>query len=360
MVKLLRKIIIIGIILLMVFSMIRVGAEETGSITINGTTSTEVDKLAIIEVHATSQNPAYNIKGSVNYDKSVFTIVDVEVSDNLYDWNVNVNTDTLGTISFNATNGSKNDPIASDRMLFKVRFIVIANDATTSAIKSSGFTSTVTVKEEVEVEDKENILNQAEIDEFNAKLEAGEIEEGQQAPTPQYGTKKEEKSSDKTVEYTNANYSINIKKEKSSNTYLKSLTVSDKATLYPSFSKLTNSYKVTIDPNDDLDLKCIAENPTSKVTIQQEVNNQILINVSSEDGSSNAYVLTIVRQKNYDSTNPVDVNPSDDLPDATKGPTAGLLSGYSNNELIIALALASLSLVGFIAGSVLIYKGSRE
>lgn len=203
------------------------------------------------------------------------------------------------------------------------------------------------------------ITNQAEIDAAKIAQNNGE---DVTIPEPIYETVEEEVEKKRTITFENASHSIKVVKQLSKNCYLKNIEVED-GTVSPVFNKLTNAYKVIINDKTELKINYTKEDERSTVVIQDEVNNQIVITVTAEDGSNNSYVLTIIRQANYDSTN-VDPNITDpNLPvdpgsDGTSN--GGPLAGIENSQMIIVIVLIAISLVGIGVGGTLIYKGSRQ
>ena len=106
-------------------------------------------------------------------------------------------------------------------------------------------------------------------------------------------------------EITNS-YKIYITKTKDlekANTNLENLAV-ENTILYPSFDSTITEYKLEIEPNvDKLNILAIPENPKAKVTIQgnemlKTGDNEILINVLSEDGISSINYKIIAHKRN--------------------------------------------------------------
>lgn len=351
-----KKIVLILLSILCSISLLTVSAaNDSAVITMNGSTNTICDGLAFVEVNANTQTGVKNIKGQINYDKSVLAVFDVKVSDNLDGWDFKVDFSKAGTISFEGT-AKANDPIDSDRLLFEITFIVHGSLETTTVVSSSSVTSEVT---EIEKTEKTVITNQAEIDAAKIAQNNGE---DVTIPEPIYETVEEEVEKKRTITFENASHSIKVVKQLSKNCYLKNIEVED-GTVSPVFNKLTNAYKVIINDKTELKINYTKEDERSTVVIQDEVNNQIVITVTAEDGSNNSYVLTIIRQANYDSTN-VDPNITDpNLPvdpgsDGTSN--GGPLAGIENSQMIIVIVLIAISLVGIGVGGTLIYKGSRQ
>ncbi len=346
-----KKIVLILLSILCSISLLTVSAaNDSAVVTINGSTSTVCDGLAFVEVSANTQAGVKNIKGQINYDKSVLAVFDVKVSDNLNGWDFKVDFSKAGKISFTGT-AKANDPIDTDRLLFEVTFIVHSSLETTTVVSSSSVTSEIT---EIEIIQKEVITNQAEID---AAIAAGE-----EPPAPIYETVEEEVEKKKTITFENGSHSIKVNKPLSKNCYLKNIEVED-GTISPVFNKLTNAYKVTMNDKTELKINFTKEDEKSTVVIQDEVNNQVVITVTAEDGTNNSYVLTIIRQANYDSSN-VDPNIDDPNipidPGVDGNPENNPFAAIDNGKMILIIALIAVSLVGIGVGGTLIYKGSRE
>jgi len=96
-------------------------------------------------------------------------------------------------------------------------------------------------------------------------------------------------------------YTVNAtRSSKSSNTYLKSLTVKD-GSLSPNFDKKTLNYSVEVKGNvKSLDLSAIAENSKAKVEILGNENlkdgkNTILIKVTDENGFNRVYQIDVLK-----------------------------------------------------------------
>lgn len=348
-----RKFLTILIIFLMFLPYKINAANNNATISFSGTTETNCGELAIIEVHSITQSAVNNISGSITYDKSVLAVFKVEISDNLSSWNFKVDSSKPGIISFSGS--SSNDTLLQDRMLFKVIFIVHGQLATSTSISTGSVSSTIKTTEEVT---EQIVTNQEEID--KAKEEGIPEEEW---PEPIIEEVKKTVDKEETINYDNSSHNINISKKVSSDCYLKDISV-DNATISPVFNKLTNAYKVTIDKKSEIKINYVAEDPKATVVIQDEVNNQIVITVTAENGSNNTYVLTIIRQANYDSSAVDNPDNPDDNPDnpiiQPDVPQQNVDSKIDTSTLIILIGLGLVSVIGISIGSILIYKGSRQ
>ncbi|HPW53142.1 MAG TPA: cadherin-like beta sandwich domain-containing protein [Erysipelotrichaceae bacterium] len=346
-----KKIVLILLSILCSLSLLTVSAaNDYSAMTIKGSTSSICNGLAFVEVNANSQSGVKNITGQIKYDKSVLAVFDVEISDNLDGWEFNIDTTSAGIISFTGV-AKAHDPIEAERLLFKVTFIVHGSFETNTVVSTSSVTSEI-----VEITTEQYITNQAEIDAARQAWENGEEVE---IPEPIYGTREVENK--RTITFENASHSIRVVKQLSKNSYLKNIEV-ENGTLSPVFNKLNNAYKVTIDENTELKIDCFKEDERATIVIQDEVNNQVIITVTAEDGSNNTYVLTIIRQANYNSNvDPNIQNPDNPVQPGNNGtssrkPNAGL----DTLSTVIIVALMIVSLVGIGFGGSLIYKGSRE
>lgn len=346
-----RRFLLILIITMMLLPTKINAANNNATISFSGTTSTYNGELAIVEVHSITQSAVNNISGTINYDKTVLAIFKIEVSDDLGEWNFKVDSSKAGTISFTGTSSS--DTLLQDRMLFKITFIVHGSLATSTSLTTGSVTSTIKTQEEIT---EKVVTNQDEID--KAKEDGLPEEEWPEATIEEV---KKTVDKEETIEYASSSHTISISKRISSDCYLKDLSV-DNANISPVFNKLTNAYKVTIDKNADIKINYTAEDSKATVVIQEEVNNQIVVTVTAENGTNNTYVLTIIRQANYDSTDPKnntqqDVDPSIDTSDNN---TDKVVTHMETSTLVILIGLSLVSVIGISIGSILIYKGSRQ
>ncbi len=351
-----KKIILILLSILCSLSLLTISAANDSAVmTIKGSNTTITDGLAFVEVNANSQTDVKNIKGQINYDKTVLAVFDVKVSDNLDGWDFKVDYSKAGVISFSGT-AKANDPINSERLLFEITFIVHGSLETTTKVSTSSVTAEVVEKEKVQ---KEVVTNQEEIDAAKIAVQNGE---DVMIPEAIIEIVEEEVEKKRTINFENATHSIKVVKPLSKNCYLKNIEV-ENGTVSPVFNKLTNAYKVTIDDKAELKINYTKEDERSTVVIQDEINNQVVITVTAQDGSNNSYVLTIIRQANYDSTQ-VDPNVEDPNlpinPNIDGSPNGNPSASIDNTKTIIIIALVAISLIGIAVGGTFIYKGSRE
>ncbi|MBQ6655370.1 MAG: hypothetical protein IJM79_07600 [Erysipelotrichaceae bacterium] len=342
--------------LFMSLSVVTVRAEEAKA-ALSGTIRTNVNNL-LISTYMVAGNGYDSVTGTISYDKSVLAFYQYEdLSPSK--WKLEVDTSKAGTIKFTATMGSNPILITNDQEIIKITFIVIATEEMETTIAAKSAKATYTVTEDKEVEDKDNIINQAEIEEAKRRIEAGE--EGVVVPDPIYGTKIIQVQSTKTDKLPDCDQKVKITKHQSSDSYLRNL-VASKGTLNPAFSKSTNAYRLVIDPSDEFTISCETEDPKASYSIEREINNQVVINVMAEDGSSNAYVITIIRQTDYNSTdNPVNPGGSNPINPSTPTPTnTGDRISLDIVEWMITGGMGMIALAGFIFGGRLIHLGSHN
>ncbi|MGN1398626.1 MAG: hypothetical protein ACI4WG_01300 [Erysipelotrichaceae bacterium] len=325
---------------------------KSATINISGTESTYCSELAIVEVHSVSQCEVNNISGTITYDKTVLAVFSVEVSDNLSGWTFTIDTSTAGTIKF--TGSSNSDFLLQDRTLFTITFIVHSRSETTTYVKSASVSSTITTTQEVE---EEVVINQDEIDAAKANGVPEEL-----WPAPIIEKVKKTVENQETVTYQDSSHSIKVTKRVSDDCYLKELSVED-STMSPTFNKLTNAYKVTIDTKTDVKINYLTEDPKATVVIQDEINNQIIITVTAENGNNNTYVLTIIRQANYDSSSINNDEINNDINNSqvdVDNPTVEVSDKLSLTNIIVLSSLTALSIIGLSIGSIFIYKGTHQ
>ncbi|MCR5067973.1 MAG: hypothetical protein K6A14_07930 [Erysipelotrichaceae bacterium] len=331
-------------------SVITVHADDIKAV-LNGTVKTDVNNL-LISTYTVAGNGYDSVSGTITYDKNVLAFYqykDLSPSK----WKMEVDTSKAGTIKFTATMGSNRILINSDTDIIRVTFVVIATEETETTVTAKSVKATYTVTETKEVEDKDNVLNQAEID---AAIAAGET-----PPDPIYGTKTVEVQTAKSDKLPDAEQNVKITKHLSNDTYLRNLTAS-KGTLNPAFNKSTNAYRLVIDPNDEFTISCETEDPKASYRVEKEINNQVVINVTAEDGSSNAYVITIIRQTDYNSTeNPV--NPGGNKPVNPSTPAQTTINDSLSLDVLewaVTGGMGLIALAGFIFGGRLIHLGSHN
>jgi hypothetical protein len=351
-----KKHFLLIMVILLGLSVTPVRAQEAKG-TLTGTAKTDVGNL-LISTYAVAGNGYDSVTGTITYDKNVvafYKYQDLSPSK----WKLEVDTTKPGTIKFTATQGSNPITINDETNIIRITFVVIATGKTTTEISAEGVKASYTVTETKEVEDKSVVLNQAEIDAALARIEAGE--EGVVVPDPIYGTKTVEVQTAKSDKIPDVSQPVIIDQHLSNDTYLRSLSSSD-GTLSPEFSKTTNTYRLTINPTDEFIISCDVEDPKSSFRIEKEVNNQVIVNVTAEDGSANAYVITIIRQENYNSPdNPVRPGGNGQTQPVT--PATNLVNdriALSVPQIAVNSVLALIALAGFIFGGRLIHLGAHN
>ncbi|MBR0386094.1 MAG: hypothetical protein IJI05_06085 [Erysipelotrichaceae bacterium] len=304
-------------------------------ISFSGTTETVPHGLAKVNVNAAGDQLA-NVSGVINYAATELTVFSITPNSSLSDWQITFQNEEAGKIVFSASSsGSK---ISAEQNLFTITFVAV-ND------KSQGTNVTATSVVTKITERKQVVTNQKEIDEAKYNKEnaiSEDVANSITIPDPIY----EERDVQTDVPLAVASYDLKIEKKSNGNAYLKSAKFTD-GNISPSFNKLTNSYKVTIDDKvSELQTEMVAEYPTSTVDVSPETNNQVVVTVTSENGTVNSYVFSIQRAHNY---TPVEEGPSAVIsPSETVGTTMILL---------IIMAAVSLGIIGI--GGYYVYLGSH-
>ena len=306
---------------------------------LSGTASTYNNELAIVDFSFTGEN-VDNIRGNINYPVSQVSLFSVDKNDSVSDWNIAFDTSENGRIYFNA---QANGNVSSVTSLFSMTFVVHSSDTSVN-ITTSDIVSNVTVNDNV-------IVNQREIDEAREKEKACEASGGciyeVVIPQPQYETRLVNKDQN----YGNDSQTIAVAERKLTSAYLKSAEFKD-ATITPAFNKLTTSYKVEVDSKvKNLDYSFIPENPACSVDVSEEINNQIIVTVTSESEEVNSYVFTVVRTSNF--------TPGKKDANQGKNNTENLFDFATSTKLLLA-ALALVSVGFIIVGNYYIYIGARE
>ncbi len=345
-----KKHFLLILMLLLCFSIVPVRANEAKG-TLSGTAKTDIGNL-LISTYTLSGNGYDSVTGTITYDKNVvafYKYQDLSPSK----WKFELDSSKPGTIKFTATQGSNPIFITSDTDIVRITFVVIATGKTTTEINATNVKASYTVTETKEVEDKDNVLNQKEIDEA--------IEAGLTPPDPIYGTKTVEVKTAKSDKIPDVSQPVIIDQHLSNDTYLRYLT-SSVGTLSPEFNKTTNTYRLIVDPEDQFTIDCDVEDPKAIFHIEREVNNQVIINVTAEDGSANAYVITIIRQKDYNSPdNPVRPGPGgNNQPNTPASTMVNDRIALSTPQIAINGVLALIALAGFIFGGRLIHLGAHN
>lgn len=331
-----KKLSILSIVLALVILAVSAVHPEAAdnSVTLKGSTATTARGMASINIFVNGDN-LDNVKGEINYSADDLVVFELRNNSELNGWSVSMNKDKSGVVSFEASTTS--NKISSETLLFSVLFVVHNEKIMDTAITTSNVKTTVTKTEEYIVNQKE--IDQAKYDKDNAISE--EIADSIVIPDPIKGTREIKNE----VNLASAKHDLKIEKAVSDNAYLKSASFLN-ATISPVFNKLTNSYTVTVDDKSDIKANVEAEVPTSKVEISEEVNNQVVVTVTSEKGTVSSYVFSIERAHNY---RPPAEPGEDGTPRKISSLTVFLLSG---------LALISIGIIG--VGGYYVYIGSRE
>ncbi|MBR0137389.1 MAG: hypothetical protein IJM15_03180 [Erysipelotrichaceae bacterium] len=306
--------------------------------TITGTSETEVGHLIISEFNVNGSHQLSNLHGVITYDRNSLILYRVVFNTELTGWKSNFDTSSAGKISFNLnfSSSSEGDVINDDMKMFTMIFIVHENLEDTVKIRSSG----VYTRIEKTVTSENNVIN---MDEINAALENGET-----PPEPVYGDLTEKID----ICYDDVSATVHIREPKSSNSYLKSATFTN-GKITPSFSKLMTSYKVTIDASQKLEHSFVPEIDSSTVSVSDEVNSQIVVTVTAEDGSTNSYVFSIERTGG--SSNPAGPNGNNTDPVDPGKPN----TGRENNMKIQLILIGAIALAFIVIGGYFVYQGSH-
>ena len=305
---------------------------------LTGTTSTYNDELAIVDF-SVSGNNIDNVRGNVNYPADKVTVFSVEKSGSRSNWNVSFDTNEKGRIYFTAQAGSST---SSSTTLFTVTFVV-HSDMNAVNITTSDIVSNMTVNEQVVT--NQDAIDAAREKENMCKANGGCIDEVI-IPSPVY----ENRHVNKDQSFTNGSHTISVSKRVLDSAYLKSAVFKD-ATMTPVFNKLTTTYKVEVDNKQkELTYDFVLENPECQIDVSDEINNQIIVTVTAEDGDVNSYVFNIVRTSNF--------NPNKQNETVDPANTNALELSTSLKLMLAALAVVS---IGFIVvGGYYIYIGARE
>ncbi len=331
-----KKVSILVILLTIFISMFTIyPAAAANSISFGGTTTTFPRGLAKINVIVNGEN-LDNVSGQINYSTSDLVVFGITQNNSLSGWSVNHDQSNPGVITFNASSSS--NKINSSTTLFTITFVVHNETAETTSVTATKVKTVITKKEEY-------ISNQEAIDRAKEdKANAIDEETANKITIPDPVKATREIKSDVTID--DAKYDIKITEKTSDNAFLKSAIIIN-GTLNPTFNKLTNSYKVTIDDSiSEIKTDMVPEVPTSTVEVSEETNNQIVVTVTSDKGTVNSYVFSIQRAHNYSPNIP---GTNSGNPRKTSPLTLALLFG---------LGFVSIGFIGL--GAYYVYVGSRE
>jgi hypothetical protein len=307
--------------------------------TLSGTAAASNDSLAMVDFSIRGDT-VNNVRGYINYPASQLSVFSVEKNPELSDLAINFDTDKSGSVYFAARSSS---PIARETVLFTITFVVHSDDVTVD-VTTSDIYANITVTESV-------VVNQQQIDEANEREKAcqamgGCIDEIV-IPDPIYA----EQPVSKEQSFTNDSLTITVSRKNLKSLYLKTADFPN-AKCTPVFNKLVSAYKVEIDSRiTSLDPLFIAENPDCVMEVSDEINNQIIVTLTGENGEVNSYVFTIIRTSNFDPTN----NHSGDIT-----PTSNTAIQYNTSAYLLMAALGLVSLGFMIIGGYYIWLGARE
>ena len=334
------KKLIIGVITAVTlrFTMIPVTAGSFFA-TLSGTSYASNDSLAIIDFSIRG-DAVNNVRGNIDYPASQLSVFSVEKNPDLTEMAINFDDDKPGSVYFAARSSS---PIARETVLFTITFAV-HSDTPTIDITTSDIYANITVTESV-------VINQKDIDEAKEKEKAcqamgGCIDEIV-IPDPVYA----EQPVSKEQAFSNDTLTITVAEKTLKSLYLKTADFPD-AKCSPVFNKLITAYKVEVDSRiTELNPVFVAENPDCIMEVSEEINNQIIVTLTGENGDVNSYVFTIIRTSNFDpnNTHPGDINP-----------TTTTAIEYTTSAYLLMAALGLVSLGFMIIGGYYIWLGARE
>lgn len=309
---------------------------------ITGTRETEVGHLIITDFIYEGAHLISNLHGEITYDKSSLVLYRVVFSSALSKWKATFKTDVAGKITFdlNCTTSSEGDYADDNTALFTMTFIVHQSISDKTRIEGKN----IRTREQRLDTSENNVINMDAINEA--------LEKGLTPPAPVYGDLKENID----IYFENTGSQILINNPLSSNCYLKSAGFNE-GSMYPSFSKLTTAYKVTIENDKKLEYSFIPEADTSQVSVSDEVNSQIVVTVTAENGETNSYVFTIVRTSAHQDPNDPNSNPDD--PGTNPIDPVNPNPGRERNITmpLILIGIIALAFIGI--GGYFVYQGSH-
>lgn len=317
--------------------------DESYISTVSGSNESYVYNLVFASFNVNGKHHLDNISGEIRYDSSTLILYKIYPSDYLPNWKFDFDTSKIGRIIFHGQSSnsqSESSLINDDTVLFNMTFIVhLTTDRSTEIKAENVYTEYITIST-----DENNCIN---IDEINEALANGE-----EPPAPIFGDLKKHTR----IHFMNQSNTVRISTRQSNNCYLKSAEF-EQGDVYPVFSKLTTSYKVTIDSKTPLKFDFKPEDSRSSIEVSDEKNNQIVVSVTAEDGSTNSYVFTIVRKNDYSSTDNPKQDPTN--PDNPNNPVTP--DAKENGSMKILLYGAGFISAAIIAiGFYFVYQGSHR
>ena len=306
-------------------------------VSLTGSSSVSNDSLTMVDF-AIRGDAVNNVRGYINYPADRLSVFSIEKNESLGEVNVTFDDKTAGKIYFAAQSISN---IAADTSLFTVTYVVHSTNGDIN-ITTSDVYADVLITEKT-------VVNQKQIDEAKEKEKAclamgGCIDEIV-IPAPIY----EDRTVNTDQRFTDDTLTLQVHEKPLHSLYLKKADFPG-AKCTPVFNKLTSAYKVEVDSRAKLNYDFIPENPDVEMEVSDEINNQIIVTLTGENGDVNSYVFTIIRTINFD---PASHNSGTITPD-----TNVLTLNTSTYLLMAALGLVSLGFI--IIGSYYIYIGARE
>jgi len=359
-----RKIFVVLLTLFLLINFVPVKASDN-ILHLDGTISTKCQELALTEFYLGGENIG-EFSGTITYDKTKLAFMKGIVASKYSTWDIVFDNSTPGVIKIKASRLEEGAVlINSEEKIFTIMFVAHTTSVTSTVVNAKGFTG-------FSIEQIRQITNQEEIDQKTQEREDIIVENGHKKPTdfgyvdpdsivipePIYS---EEIQENKTlVTFPNHSQTIKTEKNKVSDSYLRKIEINN-STFEPTFSRGVYAYKVTVDSKQEIVINCEAEDVDAKVTIEDEVNNQIIINVKAEDGTTSTYVLTIVRQDNYNSSGKNNNTGGSTNVDPVVNPTVVIEDNLlSTKNIIIYSGLGIIAIIGFVFGGIFISKGAEE
>ena len=277
-----------------------------------------------------------NIKGEIHYNADALVLFAVQKNEELTSWGINFDTSQPGVIQFNAALSDGSDKLNSSTVLIELQLVVCSEALTNTAISTANVVTTVTKVEEV-------VTNQQEIDDARSRKENAMGDEGSDIVIPDPIIEKHTSTEEFT--FADDTLDVSVSRKVSGDNYLKAVTV-EGGTLSPTFSKPVTNYKITVPAQtDQVDLSVTPESPYATAIIADEVNDQIIVTVTSEDQQELSYIFTVVRQDDYV---------------APDGGGGTVISTYTTTEIVLLALLGLVSLALIVMGGIYVWRGSHQ
>ncbi len=328
-----KLVLLLTVLLLSIPVMSVLSADETVLLSFAGESSVAQNRFIEIEVSISGKDIS-SLKGNLKYDENALIFNKIVDSSKLNGFNYNISNNS-GSISF--TMSSETTSIIGSATLFKVRFITRDNFSGETSLSGDNIVNITKKTERV-------VTNQKEIDDALTERENQFAENATEVviPDPIY----EDKVTLVETPVNAETFKFEIIDKPSENSLLKSITVND-GKIVPSFNKFTLNYDLyVLQDNTDIKLQAVAEDPGSKVEVSSEINNQIIVTVTSQNQTVTSYVFKVKRQAQIPQQPVSPVNP----------PSREIAK--TTFWLLIGLGVISASIMGI--GIYYIYTGQKE